>query len=56
MLNLAIGRTPGVENDDDDESETSNADSDGEEASTVPKTRMAKIAKIAAVATGFSDF
>eukprot|EP00903_Cladosiphon_okamuranus_P016414 g15135.t1 len=56
VLNLAIGRTPGVEDDEDDESEAGDADSAGEEASAVPKTRMAKIAKIAAVATGISDF
>eukprot|EP00752_Nemacystus_decipiens_P008550 g7637.t1 len=55
LLNLAIGRTPGAEDDDEDESESSHADSDGEDP-PVPKTRMAKLAKVASVATGISDF
>lgn len=62
VLNLAIGRTPGADSEDDDEDDDNdtekkrNPDSgDGDEASPSP-SRVAKIAKIAAVATGVSDF
>ncbi|CAM9675735.1 unnamed protein product [Laminaria digitata] len=58
LLNLAIGRTPGAEDDDDEDEEGGGGDgsgtADGKEAP--PPTKMAKLAQVAAVATGISDF
>eukprot|EP00904_Undaria_pinnatifida_P002520 jgi/Undpi1/12269/HiC_scaffold_5.g01945.m1 len=58
LLNLAIGRTPGAEDDEHEDEEGGGGDGsdtvDGEEAP--PPTKMAKLAKVAAVATGISDF
>ncbi|CAM9981030.1 unnamed protein product [Ectocarpus sp. 6 AP-2014] len=59
LLNKAIGRTPGADddNDNDDEEEGSGEKdgSSGEGEESPPPSRMAKIAKVAAVATGVSD-
>ncbi|CAN0388629.1 unnamed protein product [Pylaiella littoralis] len=60
VLNLAIGRTPGAEededDDEDDEKAKKNAENGDGDGASPPPSRVAKIAKIAAVVTGVSDF
>lgn len=58
LLNLSIGRTPGME---DDEESSESEDAGGvngrgdDDESSPPPGKMAKIAKVAAVAAGITD-
>ncbi|CAM9587371.1 unnamed protein product [Discosporangium mesarthrocarpum] len=55
LLNLAIGRKPGVEDEDEDEDEDEASSNGANDSGGEPEGRLAKMAKVAAVASGLKD-